>query len=105
MGYFLAATAFRSDSVPETVRAISEFFLTYGVQHEVLSSGQARNHGTDALVFAAQNQWVVVVWPSYFNLHDFPLASAVGKTRPWLISTIHVYDSDYWEHLAVQEAD
>jgi len=102
MGYFLATTAFRSNSVPETAQAISEYLLLHGVQHDILSSPQTRDNSTDALVFAPQNQWVVVLWPNYFNLHDFPLAAAVGKTRPWLISTIHVYDSDYWEHFAVQ---
>jgi hypothetical protein len=40
-----------------------------------------------------------VLWPRYFNIHDFPLARAVASARSWLVSTVHVYDGDYWEHL------
>ena len=102
MGHFLTVTAFRSDSVPETARAISEFLLAHEVKHDVLASVPSVNDETDALLFAAPNQWVIVLWPGGFNVHDFPLASEIGRSRPWLISTVHVYDGDFWEHLAVQ---
>jgi hypothetical protein len=102
MGYFLAATAFHSESVPEIVQAITEQMRSHDVTHEVLPGSSAFDEATDAQVFPPQNGWCVVLWPTYFNIHDFPLAKALAMARPWLISTVHVYDDHYWEHLAVQ---
>ena len=99
MGNFLAVTAFRSDSVADVSAAISEYLIGHGVSVESVSSGSP-DEGRDAQIYAPANGWTVVLWPEYFNLYDFPLASSVATARIWLISTIHVYDDEYWEHLA-----
>jgi hypothetical protein len=101
MGHFLAATAFHSESTHEVVQAISTFLRTYEVKHELLSGAASLNDDTDAQVFEPARGWVVVLWPKYFNIHDFPLAKEIAEARSWLVSTVHVYDGDYWEHLAV----
>jgi hypothetical protein len=104
MGHFLAVTALRSESVPEVVQAISRYLQSHDTKHEVLPGATPPDEATDALVFAPAGGWTVVLWPNYFNIHDFPLARAIASDQPWLVSSVHVYDGDYWEHLAVQGA-
>ena len=102
MGLFLATTAFRSNSVDETVKAISDYLASHDVKHQMKEEAWPLSEQTDAMVFAPQNSWVVVLWPNYFNIHDFPMVASIGSARDWLISGVHVYDGDYWEHLAVR---
>ena len=101
MGHFLAVTAFRTESIPAVVQTISDFMRTHEVTYEVLSAVPSINENTDAQIFAPADGWTVVLWPQYFNIHDFPLVRSIASSFPELISTIHVYDGDYWEHLAV----
>ena len=101
MGLFLAVAAVRSESTSEIVQAISQCMQSYDVKHEVLPGSTPLNDATDAQVFAPVNGWTVVLWPNYFNIHDFPVAKSIASAQPWLISAVHVYDGDYWEHLAV----
>jgi len=49
---------------------------------------------------APANGWTVVLWPAYFNPHDFALARSVASSSGWVIRTVHVYDGDCWEHLS-----
>lgn len=102
MGLFLATTAFRSNSVEDTVAAISDYLASHEVKHQMKEEAWPLSEATDAMVFAPRNQWVVVLWPNYFNIHDFPMLTTIGNARGWLISGVHVYDGDYWEHLAVR---
>jgi hypothetical protein len=100
MGHFLAVTAIHTESVSEVAQAISEFVQSHGVSHETMSGATPPQEATDALIFNPVNGWMVVLWPSYFNAHDFPLIKSIALSRGWLISGVHVYDGDYWEHLA-----
>jgi hypothetical protein len=100
MGDFLAATAIRGASVAEVVQAISQYLPAHDVKFDLLTDVTSPS-ATDARVFAPENGWTVVLWPAYFNVHDFPLAQQLARDRGWLISSIHVCDGDYWEHLAV----
>ena len=105
MGLFLAATAVRSDSVSAIAQAISKYMQSHDVKHEVLPGPTPLNDATDAQIFAPIKSWTVVLWPNYFNIHDFPAAKAIATAGSWLISAVHVYDGDYWEHLAVSGTD
>lgn len=53
---------------------------------------------TDATVFASKDRWTIVLWPEYFNIHDFSICAALSERLPTLVSTVHVYDGDYWVH-------
>ena len=99
MGYHLAVTAFRSDSVAEVTAAISDYLTGYDVSVETIPSGP-QDPIRNAQIYAPSNGWTVVLWRAYFNLHDFPLTRSVAAARNWLVSTVHVYDEEYWEHLA-----
>jgi hypothetical protein len=102
MGLFLATTAFRSNSVDDVVSAITEYLASHDVKFQMKEESWPLSEAIDAMVFAPQNGWVVVLWPNYFNVHDFPMLTSIGNARGWLISGVHVYDGDYWEHLAVR---
>jgi hypothetical protein len=103
MGYFLAVTAFRTNSPTDVVAAITDYLTTYKVSQESVLSGPP-DHDRDLQIYDSVNGWTVVIWPEGFNLYDFPLAIAIGEARGWLVSAIHVNDSEYWEHLAVEGA-
>ena len=100
MGHFLAVTAFHSDSVADVSAALSDYLASHGVAVEMISSAAAPDSGRDAQIYEPINGWTVVLWPAYFNLHDFPFARSIATARNWLVSTVHVYDDEYWEHLA-----
>ena len=102
MGHFLAVTAIRTEDVSSVSQAISQLMQSFEVKHELLDGSTAAQDETDALIFTPINGWTVVLWPNYFNVHDFPLVKKLSHNHDWLISAVHVYDGDYWEHLAVQ---
>ncbi len=78
MGHFLAVTAIHTESVSEIAQAISEFMQSYGVTHEIVPGATPPQEATDALIFSPVNGWVVVHWPDYFNVHDFPLVQSIA---------------------------
>lgn len=99
MGYFLAVSAFRHSSTDQIGLSIVDFAREHGVECEVLDRTQrSYNEGTDVTVFKSVKGWVTVLWPEYFNIHDFPVCQALSKINSTLVSTIHVYDSAYWAH-------
>jgi len=113
LGYFLAVTAFQTDSVETVTEAISKYVKNRDVSIEVLKNAADIDEATDATVYLPQNGWCIVLWPSYFNIHDFAFvrevsgielaagsSAALSLSQSFsTISTIHVYDGDFWEHL------
>src|SRR5512134_2239512 len=101
MGHFLAVTAVRSESTDEVARAVCNYMNKHQATYELVPASSAPMEDRDARLFSPINGWTVVLWPAYFNIHDFPLARSIGSSNAWLVCTAHVYDGDYWEHLAV----
>ncbi len=99
MGYFLAVTAFRIDSVAGLTRIVTNHMNAHSVSCESIPVDSPPDHQRDAQIYAPVNGWTVILWPEYFNLHDFPLVRTLAASQQWLISTVHVYDGEYWEHL------
>ena len=102
MGHFLAVTAIRSESTQEVTRAVCDYLKSHAVDYELVPATTPLSEDRDAQLLAPSSGWSVVVWPTYFNVHDFALAKSLASREGWLISTVHVYDGDYWEHLALQ---
>ncbi len=99
MGYFLAVTGFRTNVLEDVTTAIADYVAFYSVRVEFVQAESKPDYRRDAQVYAPVDGWIVVLWPEYFNLHDFPLVRSVAAARNWLVSTVHVYDGEYWEHL------
>ena len=99
MGYFLAVTGFRTESVADVARVITEHMKSHGVPCESVPVASPPNHERDAQIYAPVTGWTIVLWPEYFNIHDFPLVRTLAAAQGWLASTVHVYDDEYWEHL------
>lgn len=113
MGHFLAVTAFRTESVHSVTEAISNYVKHREVSIEILPSTAEVDESTDVTVYLPQDGWCVVLWPMYFNIHDFAFVREITSTELATgsstvtnlsqsfstVSTIHVYDGDYWEHL------
>ncbi len=57
----------------ETAKAISDYLASHDVKHQMKEEAWPLSEETDAMVFAPQNSRVVVLWPNYFNIHDFPM--------------------------------
>jgi hypothetical protein len=99
MGDFIAVTAFRTQSVESVARAAIEYIRGFQVSAEFVPSIEPLDLRNDAHIYQPPGDWIVTWWPYYFNVHDFPLARVMAAENNWLISTVHVYDGDYWEHL------
>lgn len=99
MGEFLAAVAFR-DVAPDVVAAaIRDYCTASGVGAALLPPDEP-DFRCDALVCAPDGRFTRVLLPPYFNAHDFALAASLSASLGTLVSSIHVYDGDYWAHAA-----
>ena len=56
------------------------------------------NPSRDGSVFAPLNGWTVILWPEYFNVHDFVTCQHLSQQLKTVVCTAHVYDDDYWAH-------
>src|SRR6266568_3669768 len=97
MGSFLAVSAFRDRSIDAVAESVRRFMSPHGVAFEIVSAAEPDPHA-DAAAYAPSNGWTVFLWPEHFNLHDIPLCEAVSGDLQTLVSTVHVYDDDYWTH-------
>lgn len=99
MGMFLAITAFRESDQSKVFNSIRSYFEKAGVPIADVTNGAKVQERTDALVYDQTPGWTVVLWPPYFNIHDFPLTKFVAADLGIMVSALHIYDGDYWEHL------
>jgi len=99
VGYFLAVSSFRDSSVAHLAAAIQKYTSEFDVTCDLFDPGQAElDPCTDAIIFAPVGGWTVILWPEYFNIHDFPTCQALSRRLSTLVSTVHVYDGNYWAH-------
>jgi hypothetical protein len=99
MGDFIAVTAFKVQSVEEVMNCVVDYATLYNVTAEQIPLNEPLDHRNNAHFYQPPGEWTIVWWPYYFNIHDFPLVRTIAANEGWLISTVHVYDGDYWEHL------
>jgi hypothetical protein len=99
MGHFLAVSAFKTTDPDATVQAIVDYCANHDAKCSVHDAGADADEHTDATVYQPENGWIRVLWPMYFNVHDFPLCTELARSLGAMVSTVHVYDGDYWEHL------
>lgn len=104
MSEFISAAAFRCESVQQVSEAITAYLSIHNVPVEPLPPGPPE-FSRDFHIYPPRDGWTVVLWPDGFGIYDFALAAAVASARQWLISAIHVYDGEYWEHLAVDGSE
>jgi hypothetical protein len=95
MGHFLAVTAIRAP-VPEVSNVIVGYCGLHSLSCRELSVTQP-DEKTDTLLFS-EGGWTVVLWPEYFNVHDFPAARHLSEQCGTIASTVNVYDDDCWCH-------
>jgi hypothetical protein len=102
VGNFLAVTAFRGLTAETVADAVAAYCRTYGLSSSVLGTNPGAG-SQRAGVFAPVNGWTTVLWPPYFNIHDIDAATALSASTNTLISTMHVYDDEYWVHVLVRD--
>ncbi|MHC5058628.1 MAG: hypothetical protein ACYTKD_28555 [Planctomycetota bacterium] len=102
MGYFLAVSAFRRVTSSDLVPHIQRYLSRHDVDSRI-DGGPEADENRDALFFPSCGDWIVVLWPSYFNLHDVPLCRQVSREAACTVSTVGVYDGDYWRHGLLHE--
>ena len=98
MGHFFAVTAFKTENEKLVSDAIVEYSTAYDVKARALDKVNEPNEKSHAILFPQANGWCVVIWPRYFNIHDVPLAKTISEKYSLLVSTVNVYDGDYWCH-------
>lgn len=99
MGDFLAVSAFRTQDAEVLVQAIMTYCESHGVACKRREDATQWQEKTNVLLYAPENGWIRVLWPMYFNVHDFPLCQTLSSEKGLVVSTVHVYDGDFWEHL------
>ena len=104
MGYFLATSAFRTNDFDGVVAAVAAYCAKHDAAVKPFT-GSEPSPSTDAQFYAPEKGWTTCLWPNYFNIHDFALCSAVAEEMDIDVSTVHVYDGDFWEHLFVKGKD
>lgn len=105
MGHFLAVSAIRSEDEGHVQNAIIQYCASHGVKCNLRENIEQTSPERDAQVYASHNGWIRVLWPEYFNIHDFPLCEQLSKEMSVAVSTIHVYDDDFWEQLFVSSGE
>ncbi|KKL84729.1 hypothetical protein LCGC14_1961820 [marine sediment metagenome] len=105
MGHFLAVSAFRTEQVDELCQRIAGYCRSSDVGCEVRESADDLSDETDATVYSPENGWVRVIWPNHFTANDFPLCENLSKQAALVVSTVHTYDGEYWEHLFLDRGD
>jgi hypothetical protein len=100
MGHFLAVTAVHNAEPVGVAKAVEEYVSAYAVrtQRPTLPDGAWPDERRDTLVFPADNNWVAILWPAYFNIHDFPAALWLSQHQSTLVSTVNVYHDECWSH-------
>lgn len=98
MGLFLAVTAFQTADVDLVSSSIVEYSKKHGVDAAILDGVIEPNEKRHALIYGPVNGWTLVLWPAYFNVHDAPIAKAIAENSNVIVSTINIYDGDYWCH-------
>ena len=107
MAHFLAVSAVRTDDEAAVADFIIGYCSSYGLGcKRVKVEGRLDafvfgDDDTDALVFASDDGWVRVLWPTHFTCHDFPLCQEMAAALQAAVSTIHVYHGEFWGHLFV----
>lgn len=103
MGHFLAASAFRTLDVDGLSCAIAAFSEQHGARANVVAHAHPVNDHTDALLYSPENGWSVVLWPSYFNVHDVPACLAISSSLHIAAVSVSVYDGDFWSMRTIDE--
>ena len=99
MGLFLAVTAIRAEHA-HVMEAICRYAQGHGVRCQAMDAANGRepSEHTDVAIFRSVDGWSRVLWPVYFNVHDFPVAKFLSAELGTMVSTINVYDGQAWSH-------
>jgi hypothetical protein len=97
MGEWIATSAFRCDDLSGLTESIRACLARFDVDAETVPRSE---HGEDhdALIYAANNGWIVVNWPLWFYSNAL-VGETVSRALETIATTVHVYDGDYWTHL------
>src|SRR5262245_40098153 len=99
MGQFFAVSAIRDSCVDGVAEAVVQYAIQHNVEVGVSDPpADEAKPSRDALIFAPVNGWSVIVWPEYFNIHDFAACQALSQNLKTIVCAAHVYDGDYWAH-------
>ena len=98
MGHFLAVSAVKTNDVEGLAENIDKYAKENGVKSQRLEGKVELSEDRHVLVFPPENGWCVVLWPAYFNIHDVPAAKYLSENLNALVSSVNVYDGDYWCH-------
>lgn len=97
MGLFLSATAVKGKAAAVVLSAVTQYLGQYGVEYSELESISEATSG-NITIFEPQDDWVVIVWPSYFNGNELPAANFLSQQLSTLVSTAGIYDGESWTH-------
>lgn len=83
---------------------IIEYLSEYGVGIQKIDNIEAPS-SESVQIFESKNDWVVVIWPAYFNSNDFPTAKFLSKKLKTTVSSSSIYDGESWSHGLFKSGD
>ncbi len=91
MGYFGTFSAVINSKSDE----VAQFFKNYyeeniGLKHD-------KELKSDVLVYAKENNWVVIKWPRTYFLYR-KTSKEISNSLQTIVSAVNIYDGDFWEH-------
>lgn len=98
MGSFFAVSAVKTKDPHAVKDFVQKYCDKYKVPTSLKDLKEEMNIKTDATLYDYGKGWVYILWPSYFNIHDVALAKDMSSEIGVLVSTINVYDGDFWCH-------
>lgn len=106
MGDFLAVSAFKGVEPGSVAQSVTRFLAQYEVAvADVLPDSDDIDPHTDCRIYPPEAGWTRLIWPVYFNVHDLGACEWISRDLACLVSTIHVYDSEYWVHGLFQRGE
>lgn len=98
MGEFLSISSVRGRPAREIAEALTGYAAEYGVS---TASGKQAADVVD-FIEVPGTTWTVVGWPRAFTGHN-PVACRLSGTLTTIVSSIDVYDGDFWRHVLCEK--
>ncbi|MDH5572275.1 MAG: hypothetical protein OEY89_10950 [Gammaproteobacteria bacterium] len=104
MGHFFAITAIKATESSLVVENLKSIFQQFQCEVKTVDLDDY-DDSSDALVYQDSSGWIVINWPSYFNIHDQHIAQNLSKKIGTIVSTISVYEGALWTHVLYENGD
>jgi hypothetical protein len=103
MGEFVAVSAVRTGNLDAVGEAALDFFRTHSCAAEQIPATGRAQDAADLRIYGPGDGWTVILWPQPFA--ELAAAEFVSRRLGTLVSSISLYDGDYWRHVLFRDGE